>query len=221
GRISVLIGELKEKGPLLAYGKMGPSAYRDSPSKLLHEKFNGLLDLYGWKPGALRKECQMSYALVVGAVEEKGKEYVYFVLTKDVTPSKESYLRMHRVFQEKIYKTSHKTFYEHLFDLYAPAGTISHLSASRTNREEFVQKLISLGTPDEILEKKKAECKKIGQDIFDHYKAQARGDSYVAKEELQSICEEVSKRSENGRLRMRHIEAAWDGVGDDTCRWMG
>lgn len=226
GKIAVLIEELL-RNPLLAFGKMGPSAYKEPPSRLKSEKFEGL-DVYGWGKGSPRRECKQSYALVVGAVSKQGKEYVYFVLTKDITSNIDSYIRIHAVVEKNVYKTSHQTFYNYLLDLYAPVGVKSYLPKDLAPfsgpREEFIQQLITSGTLDEILGAKEETFKQIGQAIFDHYKSSLQSiglqpNSYGAKEELSSILEELALRSDDGRMRVQFIERAWDGVGDGTCMW--
>lgn len=238
-KIETLIEELKEKGPLVALGKMGPSAYADAPFKL--EDKVCAQNVYGWKPGTERKaHASQSYAMVLGAKKIEDREYVYFTMSQDITTNSTSYTRKHKPSgtDTKVYVTSHKTFRNYLFDLYPtpqsskekppeemPVFFISSqpkispkLSVSE---RKYVEQLSSIKPLDSILDRDEGEarCKAIGQEIFNKYKEEAGGKSMAGKEAAQRICDAVVFIASDGALRKQYIERAWDGIGDANWDW--
>jgi hypothetical protein len=115
-KIEVLIKEIKENGPPIALGNIGPDAYNDAPFKLKNKECGH--DIYGWKPNTKRSSCS-SYVIVLGAKKiEGGGEYVYFTPSKDATTDQKTSIREHGPADSKIYICTHKTFNENLIKLY-------------------------------------------------------------------------------------------------------
>ncbi len=238
-KIETLIKELQEKGVLVALGIMGPAAYAE-PSFKLESQIYGQ-DIYGWKPNTRSGHGPQSYALVLGAQKlEDNREYVYFTMSDDITPNSSSYIRQHRPSgtDTKVYITSHKTFRDHLVDLYPPAmapssalvGGESVSSASsqsqisaKLSEQQYVDELASIKPLDSILDNGKGEkaCKDLGQKIFDEFKTHAGGNSDAGREAVVRICEALTTSCPDGRLRKQYVERAWDDIGDKTWRWMG
>lgn len=86
---------------------------------------------------------------------------------------------------------------------------------------EYVTRLESLPLKgilrkDEI----RKQCKDIGQEIFDRYKNEVRGNSFAGKKQAQLICNALHFRGQDGKLRKQYVENAWDGIGDEIWRWM-
>ncbi len=218
-KIEVLIKELKDKGPHVALGKLGPGAYTAPPFKLKN-KVKGL-DIYGWDQGTNRIDYPRQISLmVIGARKIKDKHYVYYTLSKDITGNLSSYLREHVPADpdRKVYINSHETFSNYLFDLYPPFATQETEKPTLTN---YVAKLSALPL-DSILDYGDGEkaCKILGQKIFDDFKKRASGKSLAGKVAVQGACERVAKTAPDGRLRKQYIERAWDGIGDENWRWM-
>ncbi len=86
---------------------------------------------------------------------------------------------------------------------------------------EYLNKLIELDL-DSILDQGAGEkaCKDLGQEIFDHFKYEANGDSYAGKKALQNIADSLPSKCEDGRLRKEYVARAWDRVGDSEWFWM-
>ncbi|MBS0605994.1 MAG: hypothetical protein KF898_05285 [Parachlamydiales bacterium] len=80
-------------------------------------------------------------------------------------------------------------------------------------------KALSLAT---ILDAGEGEkhCKAIGQEIFDHFKALANGDSKAGIEAMRKIADSLPFQCEDGRERKEHVIRAWDRVGDAHEYWM-
>ena len=232
-KIETLIEELKENGPLIALGNLGPSAYEGIPFKLKNKEFDQ--DIYGFKPGTHKEYSPQNCLMVLGAKKEEGSEYVYYTMTQDITPNSESYTRTHTPSQtdSKVYKTSHKTFRNYLFDMYPPVQkpqepTVFVFSSRLKNcldlspsEKEYVEKLSAITPLDSILDRSEGEakCKALGQEIFDKYKTEAGGNSMAGKEAAQKICNAVVFMADDGALRKQYIERAWDGIGDDVWDW--
>ena len=193
-KIEVLIEELKEKGPLVALGQIGPEAYIDKPFKLKHKI--DIYDIYGWKPGANRKEfSKNSSLLILGAKKSEKQEIVYFTLSEDVTLNTTSYIRQHKPSHTdpKIYAVSHNTFKTYLFDLYPPGQPIEKANNSSKLlplEQAYAKTLASIMPLDSILDRAEGErnCREIGQKAFDEFKQNSHGDSWAASEAVKRIC---------------------------------
>ena len=145
-KIDTLIRELQEKGPLVAFGYMGPNSYRSEPF-LLKNKFGGN-EIFGWQPGTRSKSSEKTYAIVIGARKIEDKEYVYFRLSTDCTQDTKTYIREHRLTTDsRVYVSSHQTFRDYLFDMYPPViekKNHSNLSfgLSSSDSEEFAPQIL-------------------------------------------------------------------------------
>ncbi len=238
-KIEVLIEELQGKGPLIALGKFGPTFYVDIPFKLKDKVCEK--DIFGWKPGAERTNFSgQNSLLILGAKKNVEREYVYFTLSQDITPNKNTYIRQHKPSNTdtKIYVVSHKTFRDFLFDLYSPVPTstseplkespIYYISSQPKGKpelsiseREYAEKLSSIMPLDSILDMGEGErnCKEIGQKAFDEFKRKANGNSTEGKVALQKICNSIAFIAHDGFLRKQYIERAWAGIGDENWRW--
>ncbi len=227
--IETLMKELQEKGPLVASGKLGPSAYSDEPIPLKDQMCGQ--DLYGWKPSAKRVEHpKNSCAIVLGAKKFTDRSLVYFTMSQDITPSTTSYLRTHAPINKKIYVTRHETFCRFLFDLYPPTTASKAFDEKSTpvtpttrlssSELEYVKKL-SIIPLDSILDRGvvEAQTHAIGQEIFDRYKKEKEGRSLAGQAAAVKICNAVKSIAIDGNLRSQYIERAWDNIGDSTWRW--
>ena len=214
-KVELLIEELKSCGPLIGLGKFGPTAYEDAPFQL-GKRIAGQ-EIYGWRSGSKRKEQSPSvYIIVIGAEKNQNNEYIYFVLSKDVCKTSHSSVREHIPSKDDshIYKCSHKTFRDYLTDLYPIHAVVQ--DSIITDIEETL-----LNMPLEaILGDMESQCHILGQQIFDHYKMKDHGNSISGKIAAQNLCESISNKSSDGRLRKQCIERAWDGIGDLNWRWM-
>ncbi len=213
-KIETLIADLKEKGPLIGLGKIGPNCYNEPCFKLKH-KFEGQ-DIYGWKPGLERKDRPASsYVIVLGAQKIENRAFVYFTLSLDITPDTKTYFRKYvpSPIDTKIYVVSHKKFGDYLTDLYAPGVNLE---------KKYLDQLISIEPLDSILDRGEVEkrCKAIGQAIFDEYKSRARGDSLAGRDGVAKICDSLRNACLDGLLRKQYVEKAWAGIGDDNWFWM-
>jgi hypothetical protein len=237
-KIETLIKELHEKGPLVGMGQIGPSSYSEAPFKLKDKVCDQ--DIYGWKPGAGRKEhSKNTYLVVLGARKVKEREYVYFTVSDDVTLNTTSYFRKHRssLTDIRIYVTSHKTFRNHLVDLYPPMPTHeadkksifaispkpSKIPALSSSEQEYMHRLTSISPLDSILDGATVEsqCKAIGQEIFDKYKRESGGSSSAGREAVKKICNAILSSSATDKsLRKQYIERAWNGIGDKSWQWL-
>ena len=237
-KIEVLIEELKEKGPLVALGKIGPAVYVDAPFKLSNKVGNH--DIYGWKPGVARKDSsKQSHLLILGAKKVDDRECVYFTLSQDLTLDSTSYIRQHKpaTTDTKIYAVSHNTFSNYLCDLYPPVqpsekandSSVFSISSKPENtpklsplEREYAETTASIMPLNSILDRGIGEsnCKAIGQKAFDEFKKQANGNSWAAREAVQKICNSMLSLAQDGSLRKQYIEHAWNGIGDENWRWM-
>jgi hypothetical protein len=64
------------------------------------------------------------------------------------------------------------------------------------------------------------QCKAIGQEIFDHFKALANGDSKAGIEAMRKIADSLPFQCEDGSDRKERVIRAWDRVGDAHEYWM-
>ncbi len=95
-KISVLIQELQQKGPLLVTGHLGKHSYKNSAVKLKTE-IEGQ-PLYGWKKNAPKTELLFGAILIVGA--KKGNaEHVYY---KDPFDLNKTYIISYNSLTERI-----------------------------------------------------------------------------------------------------------------------
>lgn len=237
-KIETLIEELKEKGPLVGLGKIGPGSYDVDPFKLNDQIHNQ--DVYGWKQGAKRKEnSQQNYVIVLGAKKEQDSGYVFYTVSDDVTPNTTDFLRTHRPSSTdaKIYVASHKTFNNYLVDLYPPtvreeavkketplyvvSSKPSKMPSLSASEKEYVEELCSISPLNSILDMGAGEskCKAIGQEIFDKYKQEAGGLTDAGREAVKKICNAILFSASDGSLRKQYVERAWDGIGDNNWRW--
>jgi hypothetical protein len=207
GTIDKLMKSLQENGPLIAVGKMGPSAYTEAPFKL-RDKVDDE-DIYGWNPLTSKEHAVSTEVILLGARKTETNAYVYFTLAKDVTRDKSSLIRGFKPSDTdgKVYIMSYENFLQRsLVDLHpiCPHG----------------QWLFSVPV-DSILDGGETEekCKQIGQQIFDHYKTAAKGNSEAGRSAVIRICEAARVLTYDGSVRKSHIERAWDGVGDLTWQW--
>lgn len=220
-KIETLIQELSEKGPLIASGEFGPAAYVVEPFKLKEKICEQ--DIYGWKSAAerIKNHCKV---LILGAKIIKEKGFVFFTLSVDLTADQDSYFRHHQPsnIDKKIYILSYESFHNYLFDLYPPAKSAESQEEKLDTKKlklDYIEKLRTLPF-DSILDGKKGEkkCKAIGQEIFDKFKKEC-GSSLAGKEAAQSICDAIKPLQPDGKLLSKHIEYAWDGIGDENWRW--
>lgn len=230
-KIETLIAELREKGPVVALGGIGPAHYA-SPPKIKGKL--GKQDVYGWDPGIERvKNAGLIYTILLGAKKDGDRAYVYYILSQDMTPDKNTYIRTHipSIVDKRIFVVSHATFLNCLFDLYPPRAVSTEKpdqkSASSSDlsprARQFADRLASIKSLDSILDGGTVEsaCKAIGQEIFDKYKSETGGNSLAAEAAVRRICDAVKGIASDGSLRSRYIERAWDGIGDDKWRWRG
>lgn len=205
--IDLLMQSLQEYGPLVTYGKLGPSAYHGASFKLTDRIADN--EVYGWKPNTFKEQNQLTSAILLGAQKTEKKSYVYYTLAKDITLNKTSQIRGYQPLDTdtKIYVMSYDNFLNRsLVDLHpiCPHGAW----------------LYSVAVND-ILDGKDTQkrCKEIGQEIFDHYKNAARNNSDAGMEAVKRICNAARFLSNDGPVRKAHIEYAWDGIGDENWRW--
>lgn len=207
GTIEKLIKSLQENGPLIAVGKMGPSAYTEASFKLKDQI--GSKDVYGWRPLTAKEYAPSTQVILLGAKQTESKAYVFYTLAKDVTKSNSSLIRGFKPLDTdtKVYVMSYENFLQRcLVNLHpiCPHG----------------QWLFSIPV-NSILDRGEIEnkCKQIGQQIFDHYKTAANGDSEAGRSAVVRICEAAKVLTNDGLTRYAHIEYAWDGIGDKNWQW--
>ena len=209
GTVDQLMASIKESGPLVAVGKLGPAAYNKEPFKL-KSSMNGN-EVWGWRSGAAKTYAAYQNVFIVGVKKEENKGYVYYVPAIDLTESKTSLIRKYvpASSEKKVYVMSYKNFLERaLFNLHpvCPHGQylFSELKVETMEKNEEVR----------------MECKQKGQEIFDHYKEKAGGSSTSGKEGVQKICDAISLFAPNGALLKKLVERALSGIGDKTWTWI-
>lgn len=207
GTIDQLMKSLQDNGPLVAEGKMGPSAYTEASFKLRDKVGNQ--EIYGWKPLTFKEYAPSTQVILLGAKQTESDAYVYFTLAKDITKDVKSLIRGFKPLDTdaKVYIMSYENFLNRsLEDLHpiCPHG----------------QWLFSVPI-DTILDGGETEkkCNEIGQLIFDHYKSAARGDSGAGRLAVIRICEAAKVLTHNGSIRKSHIERAWNRIGDMSWQW--
>lgn len=208
GTIETLIKSLQENGPLVAIGKMGPSAHNEPSFKLKDRVSNQ--DIYGWKPLTSKDASPTTQTILLGARQVESRAYVYFVLAEDITKDNNSLIRGYKPLETnaKVYVMSYQNFLKRsLVDLHpiCPHG----------------KWLFSTVAVNSILDRGDIErrCKEIGQQIFDHYKTNAQGNSEAGRSAVIRICKAAKVLASDGAVRKAHIEHAWDGIGDANWRW--
>ena len=242
-KIETLINELQKKGPLIGSGPFGPSAYHDIPE--MKQKAYGQ-NIYGWKPGANRIDHpKNNHIMILGAKKTENHEFVYFILSEDMTPRETTFVRKHlpSPTDAKIYVTSHNTFQRFVHDMYPPCNP------PKTAREywEASTQYYSLGIekPKSIEELNLSASEKgyvkelceiplnsltechigkmtfhvMGFAIFNRYKSEGGGKTINGKKALEKICDAVSHVASEGTVRMQFIDHAWDKIGDDNWQW--
>lgn len=206
--IKRLMKSLQDHCPLVAGGRMGPGAYKKPPFEL-KEKLYGK-DLFGFQPDSFDGHASSIEVILIGARQLQSRSYIYYIRAQDITSSKYSLIRGFKSHSTdfKIYVMSYDNFLNRsLTDLH-PICPHGHWLFSIP-----VNSIIDRG----IIEK---QCKQIGQQIFDHYKELAAGNSEAGMNAVKRICEAAKFLTLDGSTRKSHIESAWNGVGDETWRWL-
>lgn len=122
-KIDVLIADLKESGPLIAYGMYGPEMYAEVPYKLKARVCD--TKIYTWKLRTARSSNRSPRDIIVlGAKKNAEREYIYFIMSKHVYPYIDPYLRKHKPSSahSKVYRIPHDTFLSYLYGLYPPSS---------------------------------------------------------------------------------------------------
>lgn len=213
--VDQLIASIAQNGPLVAVGRIGPTAYSEAPKESKH-KMEGR-SVYYWRSDAFQESAPHKPHLLIGADKTKVPPYVYFVRADDTTPKAESPIRSFKQLatDKKIYFMTYDNLVKRLFNLHpiCPHAKWLYFTPLRS----FLDK-----------ENEGKRCKEIGQEIFDLYKTRERtGDrdektkSALAKDALRRICEASTILGDGERGRKRMIESVWDGVGDKNERWYG
>lgn len=211
--IDQLMKSLQENGPLIAIGKMGPSAYTEKPFHLKERVSNQ--DIYGWGPGTSKEYSNATPVILLGArkiepcVEQiEPRAYVYYIQARDFTRDTKSLIRGFEPSEDKkVYVMSYKNFLTRsLVDLHpiCPHGKWLFSTVP----------LNSILDGGEIEDK----CKEIGQQIFNHYK-EAKGNSEAGRSAVVRICEAARVLASDGKDRKAYIERAWNGIGDKNWSW--
>ncbi len=208
GKIESLMESLRKNGPLVTVAKVGPSAYTSDSFALKKESAG--VKIHGWKAGGFKPNAPQITAILLGASKTETNSYVFYTLAKDVTRSKDSLIRGFTPLNtdEKVYVMTYEHFKKRsLVNLHPICPHAQWLFSVNAN---------AILDGSETQEK----CKIIGQEIFDHYKTIFRGDSGAAKDAMMGICN-AAKFLTPEKYRARHIEVAWDGVGDSHIKWRG
>jgi hypothetical protein len=118
--------------PFLGFVNLGPKVYEEAPFRL-KGKVAGY-DVYGWKPGAVRKEVfTPDYVLILGAKKTEGGEYVYYTNYRDSNKDALSSTREYRPLMSdpRIYVATALTFFGRLSGLYYSAHSLSIKKAEK------------------------------------------------------------------------------------------
>ena len=90
-------------------------------------------------------------------------------------------------------------------------------------REEkgFVQQLVDLPLR-QILDccEGQKQCKQIGQKIYEKFRDENPQNGCAGKEAVQKIWNAIPSYCPDGLERKLCIETAWNGIGDNTWRWV-
>lgn len=206
-RIETLIAKLKEHGPLIASGCIGPSFYNGRS----HQIPNPLGDqvVYGWNSTVKRiSHLPPRPLFILGALKSEERGYVYFT-TADVTTEVSDFCVMKEYkpskTDENVYIVSHDTFRRYLISVFLPHA--------RPNRLEQVYIFhLSTATPRAIWQEWNGRCKSIGQELFNARKKN-NGDSASAG----AFLEEVHQRiADHDGPRGKAIASVWEGIGDEN-----
>lgn len=203
--IAKLIQSLKENGPLVVLGKMGPSAYVEDSFKL-KDPVSGN-EIYGWKPFTFKEHPPKINVILIGARQTESNAHVYFILARDITRDLHSEIRGYQPLEtdRKVYVMSYQNFLERSLVNLHPICP-------------HAQWLFSIPVTS-ILDSGEGEkkCKQVGQEIFDHYKIASKGSTLAGKNALVRICNATQFLTNDGRKP--YIERAWDRIGDKTWTW--
>lgn len=204
--IQDLLESIKMFGSLVCEAKTGPQAYECEPFKL-EKKIEGQ-DIFGWKPGAAKVNSKSIPIILLGGSIYEDKAHVYYALATDQTRSPSSIRKYSTQEQDqRVYVISFKNFLERcLVDLHPVVPHAEWLYTADYNS------FLDRGTNEK-------KCKNFGQKIFDHYKINNGGNSFIAQNSVKRICEAAKIFSCNGLERKQHIEYAWDGIGDKEWTW--
>lgn len=64
------------------------------------------------------------------------------------------------------------------------------------------------------------KCKAIGQQIFNHYKEFAFGETIIGMEATSTIWNEIATSGKaTDYILQKFVARAWKGIGDKKCRW--
>ncbi|MBA2367470.1 MAG: hypothetical protein H0V82_00415 [Candidatus Protochlamydia sp.] len=142
-KIENLINALKEKGPFLALGQLGPQFYLKSASKM-KQNVKGQ-EIYFWPAQSERIENRpMDMVFILGAMKNDTNQLVYF------TPSEKTNF-INNVFIEqkasitdsKIYATSYKSFCQYALCLYPPSFPLIALSNKGCDEQKINSKRVN------------------------------------------------------------------------------
>lgn len=205
--IENLIKSLQEHGPLIAVGKMGPAAYTKAPFKFIDRTFNR--EIYGWKPGAFKEFAPRIPVILLGVRQTDLTACIYFTLAKDITADEESLVRGYQPLQTdtNVYAMTYENFINR---------SLSNLHSICPHAEWLYSVPVNTILVGGEVENK---CRQLGQEIFNHYKTNAQGNSEEGKYGMIRMCEAAKALTQDGSVRKAHIERAWNGVGDDNWRW--
>lgn len=241
-KIDSLMQDLR-KGPLVAFGYIGPNFYQDPPSKMRNQHAGN--DIHYWKAGTKRRGGDPAYVIVLGVTknESEGESngFVYFTKSEDITRSSRPTKREHKMSDSTVYVVSHERFKTSIIEIFSSIAesdekvassdslkqtakdkVSSSISSNKTEKNigHFVKRLLDLPV-DSILAypETNARCKAIGKEIFDTFKEQANGDSEAGLGAMQTISDTIAQFALDGDKRAKYIELAWNGVGDSKMHW--
>lgn len=233
-KLNELIKRITDNGPLVAKAKMGPDHYIEDPVKQSNQLHG--CDIYQWRKGALRKKnSEDNYIIILGATDTILGKLVYYTLSIDVTVQDQpkELQREHRPSgsDTNIYSAPFNVFMCYLFRLYRPKLPIERpevplkskeISILTFSEQKYVDKLVSIQPFEAIIDNGKTEsfCKAIGQEIFDRFKTEAKGDSEAGRRALVKICNSIYYYPTTGPMRKLYIELAWTGIGDENWTWV-
>lgn len=118
-KIETLIHEL-QNGPLVAYGKFGPSAYFDEP--LLKSEYCKTI-IHGWEQNSKRSPNSGNiYVIILGAKKTSKAAYVFFTLAKEIDCMSFGRIRALKPssMDERIFVNSHENFKSNIGNLFTP-----------------------------------------------------------------------------------------------------
>ena len=106
-------------------------------------------------------------------------------------------------------------------NVYGATSTPKTLPVLTPKEQEYLDQLKVLPL-DSILDRGAGEkkCRDLGQEIFDHFKQKADGDSYAGKDAMVNIANSLPSQCQDGRDRKGFVSYAWDRVGDSEWYWL-